>query len=300
MGGGGAAAAAHDGGPGIDEGGDILRELLRTYREDGLPAYDLRQSRVWLDRDRKRGGGGETLQEGQHPVGAESAVEAEGIHAQTFKKRRHAFHACTGQELAVVADGDRGEYRQRRILLCGEDCGLELVGVAHRLDCDKVCAGSRADAHLFGECIVGGVEFEVACRLEQTSRGADVERDETPPAGHFRRLACDGDSCRDHILKRGVAVVLGAVRAERVGVNHIRSGREIGFMDGADVIRPRQVPQFRDLARLQAFRLELRPHRPVEEERTLSPQCREVYRIVLHGRDYTTAEHNVRLWRHSQ
>ena len=38
-------------------------------------------------------------------------------------------------------------------------------------------------------------------------------------------------------------------------------------MDCAHILRARQVPQFGDLARIEAFRLKLRTHRPVEEQR---------------------------------
>ena len=64
---------------------------------------------IWLYRYGKRSGGGKTLQIRKHSVGAESAVEAEGIDAQALKKSGNTFHAGAGEQFAVVSEGDGGE-----------------------------------------------------------------------------------------------------------------------------------------------------------------------------------------------
>ena len=152
------------------------------------------------------------------------------------------------------------------MLLGGEDSGLELVEVAHRFDGHEVRAGRRAEAHLLGEGVVGGVELEVAGGLEEPSGGTDVERDKSPSAGARGGLLGDGDRGGYHVGERRVAVVLGGVGAEGVGVDDVRPGGEVGFVHGAHVVWPREVPELGHLARLQSPRLELRPHRPVEEQ----------------------------------
>ena len=151
-------------------------------------------------------------------------------------------------------------------ILGGEDSGLELVEVAHRFDGHEVRASRRAEAHLLGEGVVGGVELEVAGGLEEPSGGTDVERHEAPSAGARGGLLGDGDRGGYHVGERRVAVVLGGVGAEGVGVDDVRPGGEIVLVDGAHVVRPREVPELGHLARLQSPRLELRSHRPVEEQ----------------------------------
>ena len=80
-----AAAAADDRRAGIDERGDVAREIVGAYREDRPPVYDRWQPCVRLHRNRQRGCGGEPFDELQHPVRAEAAVEADGVGVKSFE-----------------------------------------------------------------------------------------------------------------------------------------------------------------------------------------------------------------------
>ena len=146
--------------------------------------------------------------------------------------------------------------------------------VAHRLDGDKIRPRFRADRHRLGEGVVRGVELEVPRRLEELPGGADVERDESAASGGVGGLAGDGDAGRDHVRKGSRAGIFRRRRPESVGVHHVRAGLEIRFVDGLYILRPRKIPELRDLARLQAEGLKPRPHRAVENERFF--QFREV------------------------
>ena len=75
--------------------------------EDGAAVHDLRHAGVGLHDDRKKSRRSETADEGQHPVGPESAVEARRVDAKPLEKRSDAFDAGASQELAVLAERDR-------------------------------------------------------------------------------------------------------------------------------------------------------------------------------------------------
>ena len=134
--------------------------------------------RVGLHHDGTRDDAGEALHVGTHAVGAKPAVETERIHAQPLQERGDARHIAAREERAVLPQRDGGDHGQVAILLRGKDGGLELVGVAHRLDHHEVGTRRRAEAYLLGEGVVSGVELEVAGGLQETARGADVEGDE--------------------------------------------------------------------------------------------------------------------------
>ena len=262
MRGGGAAATAHDGRAGCNERLDVGGEFLRPDRKHGLAVHDLRHAGVGLHRNGTRDDAREAFHVRAHLVRPEPAVETKRIHAQPFEERRHALHVAAGEELAILAERDGGDDGQVAVLLRGEHGGLEFVRVAHRLDHHEVGARRYANANLFCEGLVGGVELEIAGGLQEASGGADVEGDER--RNRFR----DGNACCDDVRKRRVAMVLRGVRAEGVGVDHIRARRAVGGVDGADVIGARQVPQLGDLAGGESPGLKLRPHASVEEQRT--------------------------------
>ena len=262
-----AAASADDRRACLYERGDVACEVFWADGED-RPAVDhLREPGVRLDGDGKGGASAQPPRELQHPVGAEAAVHAERVYPQPLEERGDAFDVRARQESSVVSQRDCRQDRERRVLLRGEDGGLQFVQVSHRLYRDEVGACRRADAHLLGERVVGGVELEVACGLQEPPGGADVERGEPPPAAGIRDgVARDGDSRRYDVGERRVAVVLGGVRAEGVRVDDVRPCGEVRFVHGPDVVRPRQVPELRDLSGAQSPCLELRAHRAVQEE----------------------------------
>ena len=61
-------------------------------------------------------------------------------------------------------------------------------------------------------------------------------------------------------------MILGGVRAERVGVHDIRSGGEVRLVHRADILRTVDVPQFGNFARLKPFGLKLRSHAAVQKQ----------------------------------
>ena len=177
MRGGGAAASAHDGRTGRDEVRHVGGECLRPDREHGLSVHTLRHAGIGLDRNGTRHNAREAFHVGAHLVRTEPAIEAKRVYAQPLQECGHAFHVAARKELAVLAERDGGDHGQVAVFLCGEDGRLEFVGVAHRLDHHEIGARRRAEAYLFGERVVGGVEFKVAGWLQETAGGANVESD---------------------------------------------------------------------------------------------------------------------------
>ena len=159
------AAAADVGGAGSNAGGDVLCECLGTDREDRLPVHDLGESRIRLDDDWDVRTRRETLDEGEKLVGTESAIKAAGVGLERVEERGDRIDIGARQELAVLGQRDGRENRQIRVFLRGEKRGLELVRVGEGLEEDEIGVRFRAEADLFGEGVVGGVELEVARRL---------------------------------------------------------------------------------------------------------------------------------------
>ena len=62
------------------------------------------------------------------------------------------------------------------------------------------------------------------------------------------------------------------------------TGGDVGRVDGAHVVGPREVPQLGHFARLKPARLELRPHAAVEEAYALPRPSGEIYHPLCHGR----------------
>ena len=62
-------------------------------------------------------------------------------------------------------------------------------------------------------------------------------------------------------------MVLEGIRAEGVGVDDLRSRRDVGAVKGRDVVGTFDVPVFGTLPRLQPPRLQKRSHPAVKEKR---------------------------------
>ena len=133
-----AAAAADHRGTGLHELRDVPGEFVRTEGEDRASADERREPRVGLHNDRFRRELRKPFHLRQHPVRTESAVEAVRIDAERLEERRNALDRSAREELAVRIDCDRRPDRQVAGLLRGEDGGLQLKDVAHRLDDDQV------------------------------------------------------------------------------------------------------------------------------------------------------------------
>ena len=126
-------------------------------------------------------------------------------------------------------------------------------------------SGGGGEADRFGEGVIGRVEVEVSRRLQQLARRAEVKRDL-----RRARRARVGDRRRNQLREVVHAVVLEAVRAERVREDDFGAGLDIGAMHGRDRRRVFDVPVARILADGQPRRLNHRPKPTVKKDCALS------------------------------
>ncbi len=227
--GGRAAAAADDCRAGGDEMSHVRGEFVGPDGEDGLPVHNLRHAGVGLDDDWLRGDFRQPFDEREHAVGAESAVEPVGVRAKSLEKFRDAFDRRAREEFAVLAERNGRPDGKGRILLRREHGGLQFARIAHRLDDDEIRTRRRAKADLLRERRVGILEVEVARRLQEPSRRADVECDLLRSA-----LPRKADGGGNQVLKRVFAVVFQSVRAEGVGHYDMRPRRDVGAVNRRD------------------------------------------------------------------
>ena len=185
---------------------------------------------------------------------------------QPLEDRGDALNVRASEELAVFSERHSRENGERRILLRREDRRLKLVGIAHRLNDDKIGTGLCAETDFLGKGVVRGIELEISGWLEKAPRRPDVERHEPLAASGLNRLPRKGNACGNDIRERRVGVVFRRVRPERVRVHDVGACGEIRRMDGPDVIWTREVPELRRLAGLKPALLKLRTHSTVEKD----------------------------------
>ena len=266
----GAAAAAEELRAGFGDGPHAPGEVLRAEVEHRLPVHGARQASVRRGGDGEAGRGGQPLGYRQHLRRAEAAVEAQGVHAQALEQRGHGFGRAAGEQPGLFVVGRCGDYWKSAVLLCGEDGGLELVAVAHRLDDDEVGTGLGAVSHDLGEERDGVLEVKVAERLEELARGADVEGDPgavltlAGPLGGF----CNVYGGSYNFLKRKFAArrVLEPVGAEGVGVYDVRTRVEVRAVQALYALRVQDVPGLRPFAGLEAHFLQASARAAVQEQ----------------------------------
>ena len=127
-----------------------------------------------------------------------------------------------------------------------------------------------AVSHDLGEERDGVLEVEVAERLEELARGADVEGDPgavltlAGPLGGF----CDVYGGSYNFLKRKFAArrVLEPVGAEGVGVYDVRTRVEVRAVQALYALRVQDVPGLRPLAGLEAHFLQASARAAVQEQ----------------------------------
>ena len=166
----------------VDELGDVASELLRADGEHRPVSDHLRKPRVRLYGNRQRSAGEKAPDELQHAVWAKAAVETDNVRMKPFQDGGHAFDARPGQELSVVSERDCREDGEAAVLLGGEDRGLELVGIAHRLHGHEVGACGGADEYIMLALRTsGGVDLALmreryGLRFEPNAVTAELEK----------------------------------------------------------------------------------------------------------------------------
>ena len=152
-------------------------------------------------------------------------------------------------------------------LLRGPHCGLDLGQIAHRLDEDEIGAALDQAAHLLGEVVLGEIRSQGPHRLEELAGGPEVPGDQSAVlGGRFLGQSRAGQVEGLDLVAEVLQLQPGTGATEGVGGDDLRTGVEVGAVDGLDVVRSIEVPRLRRLTGIEARGLEHRAHRSVEDD----------------------------------
>ena len=211
-------------------------KLLRSHVIDRPPVLLAGQARIRVDDH----GDGSCLHYPARVVvhlgGAETAVDADRIDAESLQHRDGRLDGSAGQEFSALVENQRDQHRQIAVFLRCEHGGFRLVAVAHGLDQNKVRAGLRAALHHFREEFHRPVKRKVPHRREQSSRGSDVQRHigvlpaREAPAFHAQVHA--GLHNFAQIFR-----VLERICPEGIGIDNVAAGLKIAAREGNNPVR---------------------------------------------------------------
>ena len=272
----GAAAAAHNRHARLDERFDGFHVGFGRNRVDRAAVHHGRQTGVGLQHDRAGGPGEHRAHQGRERCRPQRAVDAHHVDSQGRKRKGGHFGARAQKGAPVLFEGHRREYRKVGLLFAGEDGGLHLEQIGHRLDDEEVGPVGGRRASLFGEELVGVVEGVGAHGLEQSAAGADV-------GGHVagsRPLGAPNGRFEDGIDRRG-PVELEGVRPEGVGRHDFAACGDVGAMHGLDLLGLRDAQELGQLAGFEPGALEHRAHSAVEEQ--VVPPLEHAAQMVVLG-----------------
>ena len=249
----------------------------------------VRQARVGLRHHRAAGPRHHALDQRGHVGGAERAVDAHHVGAEGGERCGGHLGRGPQEGAPVLVEGHRDKDGQVGVLLGGEQRGLRLGEVGHRLDDEEVGPGRIGRAHLLGKELVGIVEGERAHGLQERTGRSDV-------GCHVACARCAGTTDgrgKDFVNRRGLAE-LGAVGTKGVGGDHLGACRHVRGVDLGDLLRVGQAQELGDLSCRQATSLQLRAHGTVKQQEVLARKhAREMLvthagraqRLVAKGRD---------------
>jgi hypothetical protein len=258
------------------------------------------------------GEGRELLHVRPHVPRAERAVDADAERLRVAHGGPEGFERLAREGAATLVDDGDAQHERRRVtasgeqLVCGDEGGLQVERVEDGLDQQRVRAAVEQAAHLLAVGLLDLNEgdrakariVDVGREGERAVHGPDGARDEAgfvgvllgPGVGRFLRDARRSDV---HLVDDVLQVVVGlgdARRGEGVGLDDVRARREVGVVDAADHLGPRereQVAVALEIRRVlreavaaevrlpQAMALDHRAHGPVEDEDSLREQLAE-------------------------
>ena len=259
-----AAAATHDRDARVEHAlhGTAVPLGVDVVERDAV--LDVRQARVGLHHDGAARPRQHALGEGRHVLGTERAVDAHGVGAERRERDGGDLGRGAQEGPSVLVEGHGHEGGQVGVLEAGEKRRARLGEVGHRLDDEEVGTCGVRGADLLGKELVGVIKGKGAHWLEELPRRAEVRRH----VARARGLRA-GDGRREDLLDRGLPSELGAARAEGVGGHDLGASGDVGRMDPCDQVGIGEGEQLGGVARLEAERLELRAHGPVQKQELL-------------------------------
>ncbi len=173
-------------------------------------------------------------------------IRADRGHAELAKSLRRLLRRQAGERLGARVEGEHREDRERGDAADAADRSLELVQLEERLDGEEVDATALEHRSLLGEDLLALVGGDAAPGLAERP---DRAGDEDVAARDLPRLARELDGAavdRVELVLEVVRGQLGAVGAERVRLDHVRSGLDEPDVELDDRLRCAQVCLFGD------------------------------------------------------
>ncbi len=258
----GAAARADERRTRVHEARRVLAHLDGRARKDRRAVHELRQSGVGAHDDRQGRGPGHPLDQRQHLLGSEAAVDAHRRCAHRFQDHRGGLgvrarevHATAEAEGARSEDGQVGDGAGR------EHGAARLGDVGHRGDVDRVGVLGRERRGLLGECIEEQVERRAAEWLQHQTARTQLSQDVRRPAR--TRQAHRGAVELGHLVAESVCVELEPRAAERVGSCTVGAGERVETVYLQHEVRGGHVQLYERLLGRQVVPLEHGAHRAV-------------------------------------
>ena len=225
------------------------------------------QTGIGLDEHREipRDGLGQPLRHRENFLGAERAVDAHGIRAQTPGRCGKAFDGAAREGAPARFKAHAGQHRQSGVFLNSQKRRFQFIEVGEGLQKHEVGSGSFArpdDAAKLGHRIF---KSQRSVGFQQFAQRADVQRRQRAIRG-TGPLAVR-DARRDDLFQRirTVGQLVGRC-TKGVGVDDAASRRGIFCMDALDERRVRQVQFLRTRAQFQAGRLQHGPHAAIQQD----------------------------------
>ena len=225
------------------------------------------QTRVGLDEDREAAGHGlsQPLRHREDLLGAQRAVDADGIRPQTPRSGGEALHRTAGEGAAPRLKAHAGQNGQGAVLLGRQQSRFQLVQVGKRFKEDEVSPSRHTgpdDAAILGHSVLKG---QRAVGLQQLPQRADVQRRQCAVGG-ARPLAV-GNARRNNLFQRvGAARQLVRRRAEGVGVDDAAARCGIFCVDALDERRVGDVQLLGAGSQFQARSLQHGAHAAIQQD----------------------------------
>ena len=199
------------------------------------------------------------LQRGQHPVGAQGAVDADDIGPNALQNHAHGRNVAAQKGTAVFLISHGGQHWQPGVFLGCEHSRPGFGQIHHGFEHDGVRPGVfRGYAHLFVN-VIAFLKGHGAGGPHQAATGSG--RHSHAHAGATAGVSCTADGHRDDLLHRMTAAPqLQPVGTESIAVDELGAGLHILTVDAGDELGLLQAQKLGQMAQLQALLLQHGAH----------------------------------------